>query len=128
MSAARKAPSLRLPAFRNPLATWIGNRSLNTKIMIIVGAMTIVAAAVGIVALARLAEMSSVGEKLFNQSFAASKQLGQITSDTGTMHAYVLTYGQSPAPEIAAAIKQMDAKIAEDITAYKATTINPQLM
>ncbi|MFI7599558.1 methyl-accepting chemotaxis protein [Actinoplanes sp. NPDC049681] len=128
MSAARRAPSFRLPTFRSPLGNWLGNRSLNTKILIIVAAMTLVAAAVGLVALARLAEMASVGENLFKQSFTASKQLNKISSDTGTVHAYVLTYGQSPSPDIRAAIKKMDAQIVQDGAAYRATTVNPRLM
>ncbi|MEV4638835.1 methyl-accepting chemotaxis protein [Actinoplanes sp. NPDC049548] len=117
-----------MPAVSNPLGSWLGNRSLNTKILIIVGAMTIVAATVGLVALARLSEVNSVGQKLYEQSFTAGQGLNRITSDTGTMHAYVLTYGQSPSPDVAAAIKKMDAQIAKDVAEYKAVTINPQLM
>ncbi len=96
----KRASSARKPKLTNPLTAWIADRSLNTKIMIIVAAMTLVAAMVGIVALVRLAELNSVGEKMYRESFVASQQLNKIMADVGTMHAQTLMYGQTPSPDI----------------------------
>ncbi|MGA5302317.1 methyl-accepting chemotaxis protein [Nucisporomicrobium flavum] len=120
--------SARKPQFKNPLGDWIADRSLNTKIMIIVGAMTLVAALVGIVALARLAEVNNLSRQIGEQNFGASQDLNKIISDVGTMHAQTLTYGQSPSPDIRAQAKALDALIAADYTAYRAKTVDPRLM
>ncbi|UQU67035.1 methyl-accepting chemotaxis protein [Couchioplanes caeruleus] len=126
MRAASK--SARKPQLKNPLRDWIADRSLNTKIMIIVGAMTIVAALVGVVALVRLAEVNDVGNKMYRENFTASLQLNKIISDVGTMHAQALTYGQTPSPDIVAQIKALDGQITADNTAYRGSTVDPRLM
>ncbi|MEV4707368.1 methyl-accepting chemotaxis protein [Actinoplanes sp. NPDC049316] len=125
---ARASKSARSPHFKNPLHDWIADRSLNTKIMIIVGAMTIVAALVGVVALVRLAEVNNVGEKMYKESFTASLQLNKIISDVGTMHAQALTFGQTPTSDIRAQIKALDSQIDADNKAYRASTVDPRLM
>ena len=124
----KRASSARKPKLTNPLGTWIADRSLNTKILIIVGVTTLVAAIVGIVALVRLAELNSVGEKMYRQSFVASQQLNLIIADVGTMHAQTLTYGQTPSPDIKALAKALDAKIDADNAAYRGSTVDPRLM
>ncbi|PRY27673.1 methyl-accepting chemotaxis protein [Pseudosporangium ferrugineum] len=128
MPSVKNVLSFRRPAFRNPAQAWLADRSLNTKIMLIVATLTLVAATVGLVALARLSQVNSVGQQLYSKSVVASQQLGLITSDVGTIHAQVLSYGQSPTPEIAASIKLLDAKVDADNAAYRANTVNPKLM
>ncbi|MEV6595889.1 methyl-accepting chemotaxis protein [Actinoplanes sp. NPDC051346] len=119
--------SPRRTASGNPLRAWVGNRSLNTKILIIVGAMTIVAATVAIVALARLAQVNTVGERLYKESYTGLQQLNRVTSDVGSMHGYVIAYGQTPVPELAAMIKELDGRIAATAAAYRAKSVDPAL-
>ncbi|GGQ54573.1 methyl-accepting chemotaxis protein [Couchioplanes azureus] len=111
----------------NPLRAWLGNRSLNAKILIIVGAMTIVAAMVAIVALARLAQVNTVGAKLYEESYVGLQQLNRVTSDVGSMHGYVIAYGQTPAPELASMIKELDGRIETTVAAYRTKSVDPAL-
>jgi methyl-accepting chemotaxis protein len=124
MSAATPAAQVR----ENPVRRFIADRSLNTKIMIIVAALTIVAAAVGLVAIERMARLDSALEHLYDESFVSAQHLNTITTDVGTMHALVLTYAQTPDPSVLAQIKPLDAQIDADNAAYRATTVNPALM
>src|SRR5688572_17011428 len=98
MSAAKPAA----PVKENPVRRWIADRSLNTKILIIVASLTIVAALVGLVAIQRMATLNGGAQGLYDESFVSDQQLNTITSDVGTMHALVLTYGQTPDPSILA--------------------------
>ncbi|MFI5936619.1 methyl-accepting chemotaxis protein [Actinoplanes sp. NPDC051494] len=113
---------------RNPVAHWIENRSLNTKILIIVATLTFVAAAVGVVAVLRMGTLNNAVVSLYKNSFVSSNQLGSITSDVGSMHALGLSYGQTPTPGILAQIKALDATIEQDNAAYRSTTVNAGLM
>ncbi|WP_082772218.1 methyl-accepting chemotaxis protein [Actinoplanes sp. TFC3] len=124
-AVARRSRGARRP---NPGRRWIEDRSLNTKIMAIVAALTIVAAVVGVVAVLRMANLNNAVEKLYRSSFIAEQQLNKIIADVGTMHALVLTYGQSPSPDVRAQIKALDTAIEADNSAYRATTANPVLM
>ena len=112
----------------NPIRRWLADRSLNTKIMIIVASLTIVAAAVGLVAMQRMATLNNAVKLLYDDSFVSAQHLNTITSDVGTMHALALTYGQTPDPSVLAQIKPLDAVIDADNAAYRATTVNPALM
>jgi methyl-accepting chemotaxis protein len=123
MSAAKPAPLK-----QHPVRRWIADRSLKTKIMIIVAALTIVATSVGVVAVVRMATLNDAVQHLYDESFVAAQNLNTITTDVGTMHALVLTYGQTPDPSLLAQIKPLDGQIDADITAYRATTVNPALM
>ena len=111
-----------------PLLRFVADRSLNTKILIIVAALTLVAAAVGVVALLRMATLNTAVEHLYDESFVSAQHLNTITTDVGTMHALALTYGQTPDPSVLAQIKPLDAQIDADNAAYRATTVNPALM
>src|SRR4051812_15306002 len=113
---------------QHPVRRWIADRSLRTKIMIIVAALTIVATSVGVVAVLRMATLNDAVQHLYNQSFVSAQNLNTITADVGTMHALVLTYGQTPDPSLLAQFKPLDAQIDADIEAYRATTVNPTLM
>jgi methyl-accepting chemotaxis protein len=125
MSAAKPVAAL---VKENPVRRWIADRSLNTKILIIVASLTIVAAAVGLVAVQRMATLNAGAQGLYDESFVAAQQLNTIASDVGTMHALVLTYGQTPDPSVLAQIKPLDAQIDADTAAYRVTTVNPTMM
>ncbi|MEU7907526.1 methyl-accepting chemotaxis protein [Actinoplanes sp. NPDC049118] len=114
--------------WNNPAGHWIANRSLNTKILIIVGTMTLVAALVGAAAILSMSTLNKAVSSLYDESFVASQQLNKITSDVGSMHANVLTYGQTPDPALLAQIKALDAAVDADNVAYSANTVNPALM
>src|SRR4051794_10361822 len=91
--------------WKNPLANWIADRALNTKILFIVGTMMIVATLVGVVAIVGMSTLNKAVGSLYDESFVASQQLNQITSDVGSMHSAVLIYGQTPYPALLSQIK-----------------------
>ncbi|MFI5496101.1 methyl-accepting chemotaxis protein [Actinoplanes sp. NPDC051859] len=126
-AAGKTASSSRRTAGGNPLRTVVGNLSLHSKILIIVAAMTIVAAAVGVTALVRLSQVNDAGQKLYSESYSGLQQLNKVTADVGSMHGYVLAYGWTPAPELAAMIKDIDARITVSSAAYRAKSVDTAL-
>ncbi len=121
-------PAATLTRHRNPVRRVIEDRTLNTKIMIIVAALAVVAATVGLVAVARMAALNASVERLYSDSFVSAQQLNEITADIGTLHALVLAYGQTPRPGGLAQIRATDEEVTRDNEAYRATTVDPTKM
>ncbi|MET8152336.1 methyl-accepting chemotaxis protein [Actinoplanes sp. NPDC049668] len=127
MTADAPKPSAR-KRWKNPARRWIANRSLNAKILIIVGTTTLVTALVGAAAILGMSTLNKAVSDLYDESFVASQQLNRITSDVGSQHSAVLNYGQTPDASWLPTIKALDAQIDADNAAYRENTVNPQLM
>ena len=121
------------PAARdNALTRWVADWSLNTKILAIVTALSLVGAGVGAFAIVRMADLSASANALYTGSVVPSQQIEEITVDIGTMRATVLNHALSDtAADMARyeeGIRTGDAAFDEHVAAYRANAANPGLL
>jgi methyl-accepting chemotaxis protein len=120
------------PARDNVLTRWVADWSLNTKILAIVVALSLVGAGVGVFAITRMAELSASANALYTGSVVPSQQIEEITVDIGTMRATVLNHALSDtAADMARyeeAIRTADAAFDEHVAAYRVNAADPGLL
>ena len=114
------------------MVRWIADRTLSTKILMIVAALAIVAGAVGILAISRMAALSRTADEMYSGSVVPTEQLGRVVSDVGLMRAAVLNFAISVEPDVRdryqEQIASADRVFDEHVTAYRANSVDPALL
>ncbi|NJC66917.1 HAMP domain-containing protein, partial [Planosporangium flavigriseum] len=107
---------------RNAVTGWFADRKVNTKILLVVATMAIVAIAVGISDMTSMGKMRDVSDALYNRSVMQTANMGEIR------HAYMqmrvdVTNTRNAQPgkafeDAAAAVAASDKKVDEALTKY----------
>ncbi len=116
----------------NPLGQWIADRSLNTKILLIVTLLALVGLGAGVFAVQQMSQLSAVATRLYTGSVVPGQQLEQMAVDIGAMRATVLdhalTESRPAMTKYEQDMKTGDTRFDADVAAYRADTASPELL
>jgi methyl-accepting chemotaxis protein len=116
----------------HPLGRWIADRSLNTKILLIVSLLALVGIGAGAFAVRQMAQLSDVATRLYTGSVIPTQQLEELAVDIGTMRATVLnhalTRSQTAMTKYEQDMKAGDVQFDRDVAAYRANSASPELL
>jgi methyl-accepting chemotaxis protein len=116
----------------NPFGRWIADRSLNTKILLIVALLALVGLGTGAFAVRQMSDLSAVATKLYADSVVPTQQLEELAVDVGTMRATVLdhalTRSRSAMTKFEQDMKAGDVQFDQDVAAYRANSASSELL
>ncbi|GAA3013418.1 methyl-accepting chemotaxis protein [Actinokineospora diospyrosa] len=117
---------------RNPVARWLANRRVGTKVLGTVGLLAVVAAGVGVLSIARMGSMDASADKLYTHGLLPVEQIYEVRVDMESTRRNVLNHALSTTPETLAkyeqALRDDDAAFTEDLDAYAKYTADPSLV
>ncbi|MDP9818807.1 methyl-accepting chemotaxis protein [Spirilliplanes yamanashiensis] len=114
---------------RNPVARWLIDRSLNAKILAIVGLLGSVCLVVGVVAIDRMGVLNDDAERLYSRGLVPVEQVESVALDIAVARRAVLNHTVSSTDakkaeyeqDIADYDRQFDADVAE----YRGNAVDP---
>jgi methyl-accepting chemotaxis protein len=116
----------------NPFGRWLADRRLNTKILIIVGALGLISGGMGVFAISRMSVLSAGAEQLYRGSVVPTQQLGDLGRDIGDARATILNHAFSTTDTTKNSYEQQiradDAAFERDVAAYRADAVDPALL
>jgi methyl-accepting chemotaxis protein len=111
---------------------WLADRSLNTKILLIVAVLSLVGGGVGAFAIRQMADLSAASEDLYTGSVVPTQQLSDLAIDIGTMRATVLNHALSTSEaaltKYEQAMRTGDAAFDEHVLAYRVNAVDNALV
>src|SRR3954452_17821102 len=116
----------------HPLGRWIADRSLNTKILLIVALLALVGLGAGVFAVQQMSDLSATAGQLYSNSVVPTQDLEKIAVDVGTMRATVLNHALSTSTasktKYEEAMQTGDAQFDQDLAAYRVHAADPKLV
>jgi methyl-accepting chemotaxis protein len=111
---------------------WIADRSLNTKILLIVGLLALVGMGAGVFAVRQMSQLSTAADGLYTGSVVPNQQLEGLAVDIGSMRATVLNHALSTSAAMMTKYEQDmktgDVEFDQDIAAYQGNAAAPELL
>lgn len=81
-----------VPASRNPVGRWLTDRSLRTKIFIIIGVLAVVAIFAAAYASTRMSAISDKAQLIYSEGVVAVDQIDQVAMDMTTIRREILNH------------------------------------
>ena len=101
------------PTSGNPMRAWLANRKVNTKLMILLGVLLLVAFSVGTVAVGQIRSLSGKSQTIYQEGAIPLKNLAEARVALGGMRQRVLLHLAGPVddkPRREKQISELDAK------------------
>ncbi|BFU46636.1 methyl-accepting chemotaxis protein [Krasilnikovia sp. MM14-A1004] len=111
---------------------WVDNRAMNTKILLIVAILAATSMSVGLVALARLAEMNDRAHALYAGSVLPVEHVEALAQTMTQTRLNVLNHAVSTSPANVSRYEQViqndDATFAREVAVYRPESVAPSLV
>jgi methyl-accepting chemotaxis protein len=117
---------------RGGAGRWIADRSMNTKIMLIIAALAVTAVAVGALSLVRLSQVDRAAQHLYTNGTVPLQHIEEIANGMRQTRSDVLNHAVSQTDvnmaKFEQAMKVDDAKVVALLTEYRRESVAPDLV
>ncbi len=114
----------------NPVGRWFADRKVNTKVLIAVGSLAVVAGSVGAVAINELASVDAAATSVYERGAVPVGLIGEIRQDTLRTRLAVVNHAVSSTPAAMATyettVKEEDAALEAAVAKYAPFASQPE--
>ncbi len=114
----------------NPVGRWFADRKVNTKVLLAVGSMAVVAGSVGAVSISGLASVDAAATMVYEQGAVPVGLIGEIRQDTLRTRLATVNHAVSSTPAAMATyektIQDEDAALAAAVEEYRPYASEPE--